>query len=110
MLVWWAAPVECASALVRRRREGAIDHDVQQLALQRLRLLQAGWIEVAATDEVRATALRVLRLHALRAADSLHLAAAILAAGGAADSMEFVSFDARLAAAAQAEGFICPAS
>lgn len=48
---------------------------------------------------------RLLRVHPLRAADSLHLAAAIAAAELEPSSLESVSLDARLNDAAAREGF-----
>ena len=47
----------------------------------------------------------LLRVHVLRAADALQLAAAILAAGGRPSTLGFVCFDERLATAARKEGF-----
>ena len=63
------------------------------------------WSEVLATDAVRGTALRMLRVHPLRAADSLQLAAAFVAAEHDPASLDFVSLDDRLIEAASREGF-----
>ena len=105
MLVWWASPVECASAIARRERDGALSvHDASG-ALTRLTSLARAWTEVAATQPVRETARRLLRVHPLRAADSLQLAAAIVAAEGNPASIPFVSLDERLTEAAGKEGF-----
>jgi hypothetical protein len=49
------------------------------LALQRLQQLSAGWHEIDPSDEIRETAARFLRVHPLRAADALQLAAAFAA-------------------------------
>ncbi len=46
-----------------------------------------------------------MRVHALRAADSLQLAAALIAANHDPATLEIVSLDARLATAARREGF-----
>jgi hypothetical protein len=46
-----------------------------------------------------------LRVHPLRAADSQQLAAAIIAAEGEPQTLEFVSLDGRLNEAALKEGF-----
>jgi hypothetical protein len=51
------------------------------------------------------TAQRLLRVHPLRAADSLQLAAAIVAAEGDPATLEFVGLDDRLNDAAAREGF-----
>ena len=49
--------------------------------------------------------MRLLREHPLRALDALQLASAWFAAEGRPDTLDFVCFDARLASAAQREGF-----
>lgn len=105
MLVWWGSPVECASAIARRERDGALSvHDASD-ALARLTSLSKAWAEVAATQPVRDIARRLLRVHPLRAADSLQLAAAVVAAEGNPASLPFVSLDERLNEAAGREGF-----
>jgi uncharacterized protein len=48
----------------------------------------------------------LLRVHALRAADALQLAAAYIAAERRPTSMEMVTLDDRLAIAARKEGFV----
>ena len=48
---------------------------------------------------------RLLRLHPLRAADALQLAAAVVASEHEPRSLDFVCLDERLAAAASREGF-----
>ena len=74
-------------------------------ALRRLRALSSGWQEVQPLEAVKETAIRLLRVHDLRAADSLQLAAAIVASEHRSSSLGFVCFDERLAAAARREGF-----
>ncbi len=106
VLVWWATELECASALARLEREGALDETFATLAFERLRQLAAGWHEVDASDAVRETAVRLLRVHPLRAADAAQLAAAFVAAERRPSSLEFVTLDQRLAAAARKEGFV----
>jgi predicted nucleic acid-binding protein len=106
LLVWWGTAVECASALARLEREAALDSSATTLAFQRLAQLTASWQEVEASDLVRETAVRLLRVHPLRAADSLQLAAAFVAAEGRPATLELVTLDDRLALAAQKEGFV----
>lgn len=105
MLVWWGSEVECVSALARLERDGALDAVAMTTAIKRLRQLAASWHEVDPGDAVRETATRFLRVHALRAADALQLAAAFVAAERRPSSLEFVTLDERLANAAQKEGF-----
>jgi predicted nucleic acid-binding protein len=106
MLVWWASAVECISALARLERDGALNPAAMTLALQRLHKLSAGWHEIDPSDEIRETAARFLRVHALRAADALQLAAAFAAAERRPASLEIVTLDERLANAARKEGFV----
>ncbi len=105
MLVWWGSPVECASAVVRRERAGALAFAEATGVLERLRTLASGWQEVLPSEPVRNAAQRLLRVHPLRAADSLQLAAAIVAAEGDPATLEFVGLDDRLNEAAAREGF-----
>jgi predicted nucleic acid-binding protein len=105
MLVWWATEVECASAIARLERDGALDARAAIEAFDRLRRLAHGWHEVDPSDAVRESAVRFLRVHPLRAADALQLAAAFVAAERRPSSLELVTLDDRLAAAARKEGF-----
>ena len=106
MLVWWATEVECASAIARLERDGALDAAAVNEAFDRLRRLGEGWHEVEPSDAVREAAVRFLRVHPLRAADALQLAAAFVAAERRPSSLEIVTLDERLAAAARKEGFV----
>ena len=105
MLVWWAAEVECASAIARLERDGALDAASTAEAFNRLKRLTDGWHEVEASDSIRETAVRFLRVHPLRAADAMQLAAAFVVADRRPSSLELVTLDERLAAAARKEGF-----
>lgn len=105
VLVWWGTEVECVSAIVRlERRRAASATDLAQ-AIQRLQALRTSWQEIQAVEVVKETATRMLRVHDLRAADSLQLAAAIIASQHRPSSLEFVSLDERLKSAARREGF-----
>lgn len=106
MLVWWATPVECASALARLERERTLGERAAHAAFDRLRQFGAGWHEVDANDAVREAATRFLRVHALRAGDALQLAAAFVVSGGQPSSLEIVTLDERLSSAARREGFV----
>jgi uncharacterized protein len=104
MIVSWTTPVECASAVARLRRDGHIDLAGETTVLTRLREVGEDWAEVLPVEQVRLTTYRLLRTHALRAADALQLAAAI-AWAGQPQGDAFVTLDERLAAAAALEGF-----
>jgi predicted nucleic acid-binding protein len=106
MLVWWATEVECASAITRLDRESALADAAVTWAFDRLRQFAHTWHEVDPSDPIREAAVRLLRVHPLRAADALQLAAAFIAAERRPSSLEVVTLDDRLAAAARKEGFV----
>lgn len=104
VVTWWGTAVECVSALARLEREGAMTPADMQIANERLDALEMTWAEVQPSDQVRDLASRLLRVHALRAADALQVAAALVAAEGHPGSLTLVSLDERLTLAAQREG------
>ena len=105
ILVWWGTEVECASAIARLERDGDLDEATVVRAFERLKQVAGGWHEVDPTDAVREAAVRFVRVHPLRAADSLQLAAAFVAAERRPASLELITLDDRLAGAARKEGF-----
>ena len=105
VLAWWGTPIECASALVRRERAGDLTAEGTSVALSRLDALRSTWGEIQPVERVRATAVRLLRTHPLRAAHALQLAAAIAAAEDHPETLPFVTLDQHLAEAASREGF-----
>lgn len=105
LLVWWASAVECVSAIARLERDGELSAGDAEIALARADALAAGWAEVQPVEAVRRTTRRLLRVHNLRAADALQLAAAVVAAEGDPASLELVTLDDRLRDAARREGF-----
>jgi uncharacterized protein len=104
VVVWWASPVECASAVARVQREGHLTSRDAARAFETLAHLRSTWFEIQPGDAIRDQALRLLRIHPLRAADALQLAAAIEWVGSPAAGA-FVTFDERLGEAAEREGF-----
>lgn len=105
VLVWSLAATEVISALTRKRRDGTLGARAFSEAKRRLGKIESAWHEVAEYDAVRARARRLLETHPLRAADSLHLGAALVAFEERTAGVTFVTFDARLAEAARKEGF-----
>jgi uncharacterized protein len=105
MTAWWATRVECASAVGRRERSGAMTNHEASYALGELAELTLGWSEISPGERLRDVATRLVRVHDLRAADAFQLAAASVASEGASESLPFVTLDDRLALAASREGF-----
>lgn len=105
VVVWTLARVELLSALARRRR--AEPRVARRLLDARREVLGAWprWSEVTAVEIVRRHAERVVETHPVRAADALHLGAAIVAAEEEPDRIEFVTLDRNQAEAAEREGF-----
>lgn len=104
MAVWWGSAVECSSAIARLHRERLLSARDERLARDFLDLLRRSWYEVQPGDGIREQALRLLRVHPLRATDALQLAAGVEWSGTPAHG-EFVTFDSRLQIAAHREGF-----
>ena len=102
---WWGTPIECASALGRRERQGSMPTSEVALATRRLAALEGDWVEVVPSERVRHIARRLARVHDLRAADALQLAAATTASDRDETPLPFVTLDDRLAVAASREGF-----
>ena len=105
VVTWWASRVECASALNRLCREMVLDEAGLSQALRNFESLLEACTEVLPSEEVRRRALRLLRIHPLRAADALQLAAALAAAREDPSSLPLVTSDERLRQAAAREGF-----
>jgi predicted nucleic acid-binding protein len=104
VVVWWNTRIECASAIARLHRDGHLPANGERAARELLDVLQRSWFEIQPGDGVRDQALRLLRLHPLRAADALQLAAAIEWAGTPPAGV-LLTFDDRLRDAAEREGF-----
>jgi hypothetical protein len=103
--VWWATPVECASGLARLHREGVFEADAYERGLKALALAASAWRSIAPSDALRADAVRIVRVHQLRAADALQLAAARAWSEHHPTGCGFVSLDQRLRRSARSEGF-----
>jgi hypothetical protein len=95
----WASIIVPASRGLRSKVGLATD------ALERLNTLSASWQEVTPSVAVRSLAQRLLRVHALRAADSLQLGDVIVSSENEPALQAFVCLSERLNVAAQREGF-----
>jgi len=102
---WWGSRVECASALNRLLREGLLGVDGMEQLLGDLEILASGWLEIQPTQRLRQRAIRLLRLHPLRSADALQLAAAVIGSADDPTTLPFLCGDPRLGDAARKEGF-----
>ncbi len=105
MVVWWGTHTECISALMRRVREGDMPPTDEQAARRVLDRLAQSWMEIQPSETVRSIAERLLAVHALRAADALQLAAALMACEAHTKGQGFVSLDQRLRVVGYKEGF-----
>ena len=108
VVLWSLTPVEITSALWRLAREGVLSEDDARGAEARADELVAASHTVADIGSVQALARRLLRIHALRAADALQLAAALVWVSGRPEGQTLHTLDARLALAARREGFDVP--
>ena len=104
-LTSWGTPVEIASALACREREKLLTADEVTTALSAAGQIAEASHEIAPSSSIRRAAERLHRVHSLRSADSLQLAAAVVAADHDPATLEFICLDARLASAARREGF-----
>ncbi len=107
LVVWWGASTECSSAIMRSRRSGKLTDADARTAREALAVLEGAWYEIQPSGAVRDQAARLLRIHTLRAADALQLAAA-LAWAGSPPAGAMVTFDERLREAADSEGMETP--
>jgi uncharacterized protein len=105
MVAWWGTRMECHSAIRRKEREGALTAEAVRKGLGRLDRLSTSWYEVSPSESVRLRGERLLKVHPLRAADALQLAAALLAFNEKTAGETFYTADSRLADAAEKEGF-----
>ena len=104
-VVWWGTVIEAASSLNRLIREGTLNLKESKQALARLDYLRDRWNEIQPTDGVRDRAERLLRIHKLRAADALQLAAALVWCRDRPQGRALIGADGNLSEAASAEGF-----
>jgi predicted nucleic acid-binding protein len=104
-VVWWETLVECSSALARRSRFAASLPSEQRRATSRLADMVALWTEIQPGEVLRERALRLLSAHSLRAADAMHLAAALVWAEERPAGRIFICLDTRLREAARLDGF-----
>ena len=96
--------VEVASALSRRRREGACTASEHDLALQELGSDLSGMSVIEIASGVAARAREIVSRNPLRAGDAIHLASCLLLQNTTGQTVDLVAFDRKLRAAAELEG------
>jgi predicted nucleic acid-binding protein len=103
--VWYFSLSECQSAIRRLERTQILTPKEAVRTIERLREFFAIASQITDFEAVRRLAERILATHALSAADSLQLAAALVLAQGQPENVRFLAFDEKLQIAAAREGF-----
>jgi predicted nucleic acid-binding protein len=104
-VVWWATPVEIASALARLVRMKQLASDDLAKSQQLAADLAEAWSLIQPSDSVRARAVQLVNRYELRAADALQLSAALEWCEGAPQGEIFLAADQKLREAAVLSGF-----
>lgn len=104
-IVWWGSIVELYSALARLEREKIVVAKQRAAAENRINRISQTWFTVAPTERVRELAKTFPVAYELKAANSLQLAAALVAVREKPNKQEFITGDNKLAAAAAGVGF-----
>jgi predicted nucleic acid-binding protein len=105
VVIWWATPVEMASALARLARMKQLDAAGWSEARALAKRLADSWSVIQPSHALRARAMQLVDRYDLRAADSLQLAAALEWCEGAAQGRVFLTADEKLREAALLAGF-----
>lgn len=104
-VVWWATPIEIASALARLVRMNQLDPGDWTQARKLAGNLAEAWAVVLPSNVIKAKAMRFVESYDLRAADALQLAAAMEWCEDAPQGRIFLTADRRLREAASLSGF-----
>ncbi len=105
VVIWWATPVEIASALARLMRVNQLDADDWAKARRLVKSLADSWSVVQPSDAIRRRAAELVDGYDLRAADSLQLAAALQWCESQPRGRIFLTLDHKLREAALLSGF-----
>ena len=105
VIVWWATPVEIASALARLVRMKQLDSADWTKARKLAKNLADSWSLIQPSNVLRSKAIEVVERYDLRAADALQLAAALTWREDAPPGRVFLTADQKLREAAQLSGF-----
>ncbi len=104
-VVWWATPVEIASALARLMRMKQIDSGDWAKASKLAQSLADSWSVIQPSDALRATSIPLVDRYDLQAADSFQLAAALEWCEYVPQGRVFLTADQKLRDAALLSGF-----
>lgn len=105
IVVWWATPVEIASALARLKRMQQLDgRELRQARNLAVDLADLWWV-MQPSEAIRAKAAALVEQHDLRAGDALQLAAALEWCDNQPRGRLFLTADRRLREAALLSGF-----
>jgi predicted nucleic acid-binding protein len=96
--------VEARAAFARRHREKSISSKVHARLIRDFAVDWDRYLVLEATQTLIIRAARLTETHALRAYDAIHLAAAIMLRERLAETVTFISWDARLVLAARKQG------
>jgi len=104
-VIWWATPVEIASALARLVRMKQLDSSDWTKARKLARRLADSWSVIQPSDALRAKSIQLVDRYDLRAADSFQLAAALEWCEYAPQGRVFLTADQELRDAVLLSGF-----
>src|ERR1039457_4944361 len=104
-VVWWATPVEIASALARLVRMKQLNPSDWARARKLANRLADSWSVIQPSDGLRAKSTQLVDRYDLRAADSFQLAAALEWCEDDPQGRIFLTADRRLRDAAWSSGF-----
>jgi predicted nucleic acid-binding protein len=104
-VVWWATPVEIASALARLVRMKQLNPSDWARARKLANRLADSWSVIQPSDGLRAKSTQLVDRYDLRAADSFQVAAALEWCEDDPQGRVFLTADRRLREAARSSGF-----
>ena len=103
--VWWATPVEMASALARLLRMKQLDSRDWTKARKLAKRLADSWSVIQPSDALREKSIELVERYDLRTADSFQLAAALEWCEDSPQGRIFLTADRKLREAALLSGF-----
>lgn len=105
IVIWTLTPVEFLSSICRLDRMRQMTGEQARAVISRFNEIRDTFNVVRDVETVKDQAERLLRIHSLKAADALQLAAALVSCDNNPRTCSFVSVDDKLAEAAFKEGF-----